>query len=300
MLVMNKNLKIGIIGGDMRQALLAAKLAEMGFETAIFGNSYTDGVGSAVICRDAVGAVNKSGVVVLPLPVTHDDVYINTSSAVDGELSLSQLCDMLVDETVLVGGKIPPQIKAFTADKSIRVLDICESEKFQVGNAVLTAEAAIEIALKELSISLFGAEVVVCGYGRIGKMLCRILSGFGARVTVSARREEDLVYIKTFGYEAVAFDGAEYRESLKKSDVIFNTVPALIVQKSDIELLKSSCFIIDLASGMGGVDFAAAKERGINAIHALGLPGKSAPDSAAMIVCECVAEMLCREGVIQN
>ena len=47
-----------------------------------------------------------------------------------------------------------------------------------------------------------------------------------------------------------------------------------------------------------GVDFGAAEERGIRAIHALALPGKTAPETAGEIVAQSVREML--EGGAQN
>jgi dipicolinate synthase subunit A len=48
----------------------------------------------------------------------------------------------------------------------------------------------------------------------------------------------------------------------------------------------------------GGVDFAAAKERGINAIWALSLPGKYAPETAGKIIADTLDELFEIEGII--
>ena len=80
--------------------------------------------------------------------------------------------------------------------------------------------------------------------------------------------------------------------------MIFNTVPAKIIDKALLDGLEHCRLIIDLASGKGGVDFTAASARGIKAIHALSLPGKVAPFTAGQIICDCVLELLVREGVI--
>ena len=44
-------------------------------------------------------------------------------------------------------------------------------------------------------ITIHGSNVLVLGYGRIGKSLSRMLKGIGAKVTVEARKEEDLSWI---------------------------------------------------------------------------------------------------------
>ena len=80
-------------------------------------------------------------------------------------------------------------------------------------------------------------------------------------------------------------------------DVIFNTVPARLFDKEIIDELPPDVLLIDLASVPGGVDFAAAKDRGIKAIWALSLPGKYAPESAGKIIGETLLEYFEREGI---
>ena len=100
------------------------------------------------------------------------------------------------------------------------------------------------------------------------------------------------------GLSPVRFGSDEFRRAAVDADVIFNTVPAKIIDKTLIDGLEHCRLIIDLASGKGGVDFTAASARGIKAIHALLLPGKVAPFTAGQIICDYVLELLIREGVI--
>ena len=129
-------------------------------------------------------------------------------------------------------------------------------------------------------------------------MLGRLLGGIGAHVSVSARRPEDIAAATVNGLSPVRFGSDEFRRAAVDADVIFNTVPAKIIDKTLIDGLEHCRLIIDLASGKGGVDFTAASARGIKAIHALSLPGKVAPFTAGQIICDCVLELLIREGVI--
>ena len=77
-----------------------------------------------------------------------------------------------------------------------------------------------------------------------------------------------------------------------KYDIIFNTIPSLILDEQKLKLLKKNAVIIDLASKPGGVDFNKAKELNIKTIWALALPGKVAPVTSAKYLQECIQEYI--------
>ena len=120
---------------------------------------------------------------------------------------------------------------------------------------------------------------MVLGFGRVGKILCNKLKKIGAEVYCEARKEEDLAWIKAYGYKPIKLE--EIKENICKMDIIFNTVPAMMLDKNKLILMNKETLIIDLASFPGGVDFESAKKLNIKAILALGLPGKVAPDTAS-------------------
>ena len=61
--------KICIVGGDMRQIQLAKMLSNDGFSVECFALSQNDCDIRQLKCADAV---------ILPIPVSRDDIYINT------------------------------------------------------------------------------------------------------------------------------------------------------------------------------------------------------------------------------
>ena len=63
--------------------------------------------------------------------------------------------------------------------------------------------------------------------------------------------------------------------------MIFNTVPAKVLNRDVLQFVSNDSLIIDLASKPGGVDFDFAQQKGIKTIHALSLPGKVAPSTSA-------------------
>jgi dipicolinate synthase subunit A len=80
-------------------------------------------------------------------------------------------------------------------------------------------------------------------------------------------------------------------------DIIFNTIPSVILGEEQLEKVKKDCVIIDLASKPGGVDFEASKRLGIKTIWALALPGKVAPITAANIIKSTIFNMMDELGV---
>ena len=126
------------------------------------------------------------------------------------------------------------------------------------------------------------SKMLIMGYGRIGKLLAHKLNGLGAQIWISARKPEDLAWIEAFGYSAVTYN--EIDDCLHEFDVIFNTVPSLLLDEQRLQKIRKECVIIDLSSNPGGVDFVSAKNLGRNVIWALSLPGKYAPFTAGKML----------------
>ena len=65
--------------------------------------------------------------------------------------------------------------------------DYMKYESFVLKNAFLTAEGAVTLIEENTAYSLYRAEILIIGYGRIGKALHNILKGYGADITVCSR-----------------------------------------------------------------------------------------------------------------
>ena len=206
------------------------------------------------------------------------------------KIYLDALTEKINPKQIVLAGKVDDSFSLLLKEKGIRFYDYFDCEEFSVKNAVPTAEGAIEIALRELPVTLNGSGCLVTGFGRISKILSSLLKGFGAHVTVSARRHSDIAWISATGYDAIYIN--DLSEHIHKYNVIFNTVPHKILNKELLKKVNKNCLIIDLASKPGGVDFEAAQELGINIIWALSLPGKVAPLTAGEIITETVLNIV--------
>ncbi len=95
----------------------------------------------------------------------------------------------------------------------------------------------------------------------------------GAQTYVEARKYADLAMIEGHGYEPLPLENL--KEHIHEFDIIFNTIPAMILDEDILKKVKKDALIIDLASKPGGVDFEAAKTYGVKVIWALSLPSKT-------------------------
>lgn len=204
--------------------------------------------------------------------------------------SLRQVFDALAPGQLVLAGMADPGLKALAQEHGVCLLDYFTREELAVANAVPTAEGAIQIAMEQLPITLHGAQVLVLGFGRIGQATALRLAALGAEVTVAARRWEALAWAKAVGCKGVLL--SQLTESPCPFQLVVNTVPALVLGREVLKALPAGCLILDLASKPGGVDRTAAQELGLPVIHALSLPGKVAPVTAAAILQTTIYHML--------
>ena len=291
---MRRDTKIAFVGGDMRQIYCARKIADEGFEAAVygFGKEACD-IGLCTKCVELSDVLEKADVVVLPLPASNDSVFINTPLS-DKSIKLDDALAVSSGAKLILYGGSCPKIEQHCKKYGIACIDYSKRDDFQILNAEPTAEGALDIAINEMKKTLCGSTALVIGYGRIGKILSRYLCALGARVYSSARKPGDLAYIKLS--ESKAIHTNDISRILPECDLILNTVPKTLLKDELLDLIRKDALIIDLASKPGGIDFKPAKEKGLNVIWALSLPGKTAPISAGEILADTILEIESESG----
>ena len=280
---------VSVIGGDLRQLTLADELRKAGYDVSVFG--FTDKISYDYNTTD-IDIVLDSEIIILPVPVSFDGVYINTPYS-DTKLTVSDLCEKLNPVSLVFGGCISNKLSQTLTKKGIKHRDYMLRDELAIKNAVPTAEGAIEIAISETPITLHNSNCLVLGYGKVGKILAKSLDALGAKTYVSARKYADLALIEGHGCYPLTVNEAKTR--LGEFDIIFNTVPALILGDTELHRIRRDALVIDLASKPGGVDFEVAKELGIHVVWALSLPGRVAPVTAGIIIKDTITNMLKEE-----
>lgn len=289
-----KNIKISFIGGDLRQLAAARTFSKKGADTQVFGfDGFSDGYPGVKFANDLGNALINSACVVLPLPYGRDG-KINCPMTRE-EISLDDVIKYS-GNSLIVGGRLDPKSYETAFAHNNKMIDYYGREELSVLNAVPTAEGAIEIAMRELPLTIFGMEAAVIGYGRVGRVLARTLSALGANVTVLARKADARAWARVDG--CACADIERLADLAPRFICVFNTVPAPVIGAKTLVLLPAGALVIDLASSPGGVDFGAAEKAGVRCISALSLPGRVAPDTAGMIIAETIENILMQEEII--
>ena len=270
-----------VIGGDIRFIRVCERLSEQGFAVLAAGFGENLRESKTLEKYSAEYAVKNSDYIVLPLPATSDNLYINTSDS-STKIPIEEVVSNLSSKQVVFGGKIGKNLAEAISATGAEWVDYLEREDFAVQNAIPTAEGAISIAMQEMSRTIYQSRCLVTGYGTIAKILGRYLQSLGAFVTIAARKTSDLVWAQAQGHRAI--HTKDILNDGQKYDLIFNTVPSMLFDSEKLQYIDSDCIIIDLASKPGGVDFDVASELGLKVIWALALPGKVAPISAGDII----------------
>lgn len=284
-----KNLKYLIIGGDIRSAYLGEELIKDHKDTkAIFIENFYKMSGKKNIIFDWKEAIRDSDVIIFPLPISKDDKNLNCD--LENKISLEEIIEIIDPDKIVMGGGAGNNIKEIFKKKNINLIDYFDREELAILNSIPTAEGALELAMNKLPITIYNSRCLVTGFGRVSKALVNILLALKAKVTVVARKYEDLAWARILGCEIENFK--DFKKAVKNQDIIFNTVPNKIITEDILKNIRQECLIIDLASKPGGVDIDCAKNFNIKVEWALGLPGKVAPKTAGEIIKQTIDNIL--------
>ena len=281
---------IGIIGGDLRIIRLAEIYAKENYLVYTYGlEKYNFLEKSIIKCNNIKEIKTKSNIILSGVPFSKDGIFLEAPFS-NEKILINDLFELIKNKTLIAGG-----ISKFIEEQnsySIKVIDLLKIEELTILNVIPTVEGAIKVAIEETEFTLNGAKCLILGFGRIGKLLASKLQAFETEVYVEARKQSDLAWIKAYGFKQI--DLKDLDKNLEQNfDIIFNTIPYILLDKKRLEILKKiKPLIIELASKPGGVDLEVASNFGIKVVNAQGLPGKVAPLTSAKNIKDIVDKLL--------
>ena len=231
--------------------------------------------GTTAACRFAAQYLRSLGLVIADSPGQHCGYLLLDvpSFGADGLLRsgerMQTFLSQLPADILICGGNLShPSLDGY------RTIDFLRDERYLCENAYITAECALDVAFPYLPRTIRGCPILIVGWGRIGKCLGQLLRVMGADVTIAARNPAHRAMIHAMGYQTAdpaALDTSHYR-------LLFNTVPAPVLDRAQMDCCKESCIKIELASadGMDGEDIVIAR----------GLPGIHMPESSGELIAE--------------
>lgn len=286
-----KKYRITVLGGDMRSVKLSELLTQDGHCVHTYALEISGNISQR--CSELDEAFAISDIIVGPIPFfTGNGFYLNAPLHSE-KIEIAKIAETVrkYSDKLLIGGNIP-----YTLKKEVTVYeDLLSRDDLAILNSVPTAEGALQIAMEELPYTIRGTNVLVCGMGRVGSTLARLLKSAGAHVTVAARKSRDFAVCEAENIKHCNY--SELADVLAETKLIYNTVPVKIFDTEFLDAVKPDSLIIDLASMPGGVNFEYAATRHIRTIHALSLPGKVAPMGAALIIQKVVYNILNEKNI---
>ena len=285
----NMEKAITVVGGDLRIVKLVEMLINDGYKVYTYALENSEellSLDGVEMCPTLQEAVSYSKVVVGPVPLSSDRRRISSPFG-RNVVELEDFIEALKGKYLIAGNiNITEQLENI----GVQFTDLLKREEFSVLNTIATAEGTIQIAMEETQRTVHGTNVLIMGFGRIGKVLAKMLDGIGAKVSCEARKNEDISWIKAYGYNPIHLN--DLNDNLNQFDIIINTIPFQLLNADKLDLVKPEAVIIDLASNPGGVDRKAAREKGLKVIWALSLPAKVAPLTSAEFIKETLYHVL--------
>ncbi|UOQ47824.1 dipicolinic acid synthetase subunit A [Gracilibacillus caseinilyticus] len=289
---MQKKKNIAIIGGDARYLPLIHALNKiddlriqiLGFDQV--EQSYTGVMQSTI---DNLVTSQLDGII-LPITGIDDNGFVETMFSGEKIQLTEEWFKSLPSHCKIFTGIATSKLDTYINKYNLSLETLMNRDDVAIYNSIPTAEGAIMLAIKHTDFTIHHANVFVFGFGRVGQTTASSFAGLGANVSVISKDESELARIYEKGWQA--YHLAQVEDYMDDCQILINTIPAKVVDKKLLEKMNNQAIIIDLASKPGGIDFDFAKTRGIEAIHALGLPGMVAPKTAGEILANTIAKLL--------
>lgn len=266
--------EIAFLGGDERQLIAARQLQQSGYRVTVKGLAHAE---------DWDQPTKEARIVVLAVSGMDSEGWLNLAGGNKMRLDRKWLAELRSDALILCG-KTADAFDRWCQEVGVARHCYLQDQAFQAANAIPTAEGVIRLTYASRSKTIAGSRALVTGFGHCGKALAYRLQALGARVAIAVRSVDDQSYGRLMGLEMI--DYSCLPQFAAQSELIYNTVPALVLTQAVLEQIPKEALLIDLASAPGGTDFAAARKLGLTAILAGNIPGRYFPETAGVLLAE--------------
>ena len=166
---------IAIIGGDLRNVNLAKMFAKDGIEVYTYGMEKAKDINKNItICANIDEIIAKNQIIIGPIPLSKNKQELHMPFC-EKSIEIKKICDKISSKKVFISGNIDEQYVTMLEEKGVKVIDLFQREELAILNAISTAEAAISIAVQETLSTLHNTNILVMGFGKIGKILSKML-----------------------------------------------------------------------------------------------------------------------------
>ncbi|WP_286884799.1 dipicolinate synthase subunit DpsA [Aneurinibacillus sp. UBA3580] len=279
------------IGGDARQLEVIKKFIELDAVVTLIGFDNLESNFTGAVKRPlSADVLHDVDTLILPIVGSDDKGYVESVFCSKPLQLTEELLAALPDNCCIYTGIARNFLTRVAGKRGLGLVELMDRDDVAIYNSIPTVEGALMMAIQNTDFTIHNSTSLVLGLGRVGVSMARALHALGAHVRVGARKSADLARIFEMGLTPFHIDTLS--DHVDDADLIFNTIPHLIITAKVIANMQHHALVIDLASKPGGTDFRYAEKRGIKAILAPGLPGIVAPKTAGQIIANTLSRLV--------
>jgi dipicolinate synthase subunit A len=267
-------LRIAIVGGDEREPEIARRAAETGATIRAYGFPWPEaGVPGVERVGSALDAVKGAGYVLLPVPLG-TGLTLYAPDVAEPIVADEDFFAQAESGAHVFAGLATPEVRAAAEAVGVHVHDYDSDRELMLMRGPAIVEGSLQKAIEATEVTIHDAKVVVVGFGNIGRLLARALSGLGAHVHVAARNRVQRAAAYADGHLPLTLE--ELPALAPSLDMVFSTVPAAVIGRSVLERLPKGSLVLDIAPPPLHADLDLAATLGLRTVWARGM-GKRAP-----------------------
>lgn len=274
--------KFAVIGGDLRQTFILQALSK-DYSCLSFG--VTNGENFSPVAKTMELAVKNAETIILPIPMQKGG---NLNMSCPYSYHCKELLGYLRKGQFLFAGCIPREYRELMDHLGVVYYDYMDQAPITIYNSIATAEGLIGEVLNCFPRNLHNCPVLILGYGCCGKTLACKLKALNAKVCVCARRKD--ARMEAYSLGMCTCDFSSLPDRIGDYPLIFNTVPAKVLDKVLLAKVEPFAMIFDIASFPYGIDTEAAKNLSLDTHICMSLPAKYSPVSSAEILTDFILE----------
>ncbi len=257
-----------ILGSDKKMIACRDRLRERDFRADVFDR------------KSSIENIKCYNYLILPLPTIANSKINGTS------ISLTELISELDENQKVFCGNLK-------TDLYKNFYSYYYDESFLINNSRLTAQGVLRLITENIEKDYKNSKVLVIGYGRCGKSVCKLLKNCGMQTTSVSRKRDTKTLAENDGI--LVEDLNNLNQIISDFDIIINTVPVNIINREGISKLSQKNIYIEIASKPYGFDISEYDVFNFKYILGESLPGRFTPVTAGYNIADTVLNILKEE-----
>lgn len=277
-------MKILCLGGDQRQLVIVNDLCMrhsvdvVGYDDIELGDNI-----KKIKMNDL--DISLYDVIIFPVSGVQENYLLKTSFSEETIYLDPSLLAFSKREALIFTGVITKWLDDILGSSNKWAIPLMEDIEVKRENSIPTVEGIIGDLIYNSPNTINKANILVLGYGNVGKLLVEKLRAMDANVAVGVILQSDFEYLKLRNIKGFyVTDEQLFGDTIKQSEIIVNTVPSLILNRNYLDLVNKETYILDISSFPYGVDSAYAEEKGLRHKLFQAIPSIVAPKTAGLIL----------------